>query len=91
MYTEKELEEIAILNIRNYLNRNFTDEEIKQKFDIAIKVYTQNVTQRLKRGMDNVSSIREGNQSITFKNAYGSLELDQNIKSLLPRPYIKLS
>ena len=36
-FTDEELEQMSIVAIRNYLNKDFSDQYIKKNFGIAIK------------------------------------------------------
>ena len=42
-FTDEELEQMSIVAIRNYLNKDFSDQYIKDNFGIAIKVISENV------------------------------------------------
>ena len=64
MYTDEEKEQLAINTIRNYLNKDFTDEEIKTKFGLALKRIINNFdTMTSSTG---VKSMKQGSMSVTY-------------------------
>ncbi|WP_346913761.1 hypothetical protein [Clostridium sp.] len=95
MYTDLELEQIAINSIGNYLNvigkEKWTDDYIKSNYAMAIKVIINNYKNVLEvnNGISNISSISQGGQSISFNSNSNSFISDE-VKLLLPRPFIKL-
>ncbi|WP_346879023.1 hypothetical protein [Clostridium sp. UBA7791] len=95
MYTDLELEQIAISSIRNYLNvvgkESWTDGYIKSNYAMAIKVIINNYKNVLEvsNGISNINSVSRGVQSISFNSNSNSLISDE-VKLLLPRPFIRL-
>lgn len=95
MYTDLELEQLAISSIRNYLNvvgkEKWTDDYIKSNYAIAIKVIMNNYKNILEvnNGISNINSVSQGGQSISFNSNSNALISDE-VKLLLPRPFIKL-
>lgn len=86
-YTEEELEIIAINSIRNYLNVDLTDKEIKDKYSYAFKPL-YNVIQQQANKPSGVSSVTQGSQSVTYStndNGY----ITDDIKAILPKPFIR--
>lgn len=87
--TEKEQEQCAINIIRNYLNKKtLTDDYIKTNYAIAIKLIIENLN-NTDINVNNISSITQGSQSITYNNNVDSILTDY-IKNLLPRPFIQI-
>lgn len=90
MYTPIEKEQMAIISIRRYLNKDFTDIEIKDKFALAIKVLVNNAENLMNTKAPGVTSMSQGSQSMTFKDGVEAFSITDDIKALLPRPFIKL-
>lgn len=87
--TEKEQEQYAINMIRNYLNKKtLTDDYIKTNYAIAIKLIIENLN-NTDINVNNISSITQGSQSITYNNNVDSILTDY-IKNLLPSPFIQI-
>jgi hypothetical protein len=86
-FTDEEYNQIAIINIKNYLNKSYTDIEITTNYPLAIKklVAFYQSTSNLPSG---TKSMTEGNQSITVNGEIGDIPSD--VKSLLPKPLIKM-
>ncbi|WP_346886447.1 hypothetical protein [Clostridium sp. UBA4395] len=95
MYTDLELETIAINSIKNYLNvvgkEKWTDDYIKSNYIMAIKVIIDNYKNMIEvnNGISNISSISQGGQSISFNSNSNSF-ISEEVKLLLPRPFIRL-
>ena len=80
-----EYQEMAVLIVKNYLNTLLSDEEIFNKYELAVNHIAYNIEN--KSSLDNVQSYTEGKQSITFKSGGDSnsnIYLDELAKSLLP-------
>lgn len=90
MYDPVEKEQMAIIAIRRYLNKDFTDEEIKEKFALAIKVLINNAEYLMNTKVSGVTSMSQGSQSMTFKEGIEAFTITGDVEALLPRPYIKL-
>lgn len=89
-FTEVEKEEMAINSIRNYLNKDFTDEEIIDKFELAIKRIVSNLDDILETNTSGISSITQGSQSITYDTSTEKSQISDDVKRLLPKPYIRV-
>ncbi|NFI51656.1 hypothetical protein FDA52_01450 [Clostridium botulinum] len=86
-FTPEELEQMSIVAIRNYLNKDFTDNQIKKKFGIAIKLISENMQQS--KGINkNVKSKTQGDRSITYTDEYKLITPD--IAMYLPTQYVKM-
>ena len=83
---DMDLEKAGIQAIRVYLNRDFTDEEIKQKFGYALLMIKNNIQNSMKVD-SNVVSKTQGSRSVTYRQ--GDNIITDSIKAMLPRPYIK--
>lgn len=90
MTLEEKNEARAIIAIRHYLNRNFSDEYIRTNFALAIDQIIENANKINSAKLVGVSSMREGNQSITFNSNVEAFSITDDIRSLLPPPYIKM-
>lgn len=90
MTLEEKNETRAIIAIKNYLNRNFSDDYIKKNFALAIDQIIENANKINSAKLVGVSSMREGNQSITFSNNVEAWSVTDDIRSLLPSPYIRM-
>ncbi|CAM2828461.1 hypothetical protein HAHI6034_05015 [Hathewaya histolytica] len=80
----------AINLIRNYLNKDFTDEYILENFDLAIEQLIDNAKNISNKKTTGVKSMSEGNQSITFESGAEAWTITEDIKLLLPTPYARL-
>lgn len=89
-FTEVEKEEMAINSIRNYLNKDFTEEEIRDKFELAIKRIVSNLDDILEINTSGISSITQGSQSITYDTSTEKSQISDDVKRLLPKPYIRV-
>ena len=87
-YTDEELELIAINSIRNYLNISATDEEIKSKYGYAFKTIYKAIEEQSERPVG-VSSVTQGSQSITYSSSSGCNYITEDVKALLPKPFIR--
>ncbi|NFI57417.1 hypothetical protein FDA48_13840 [Clostridium botulinum] len=86
-FTPEELEEMSIVAIRNYLNKDFTDNQIRKKFGIVIKLISENIQQS--KGINkNVKSKTQGDRSITYTDEYKLITPD--IAMYLPTQYVKM-
>lgn len=87
---DEEREEIAVQSIRNYLNKDFTNEYIKKNYRLAIKRMVHKSKQFEENKPNGLKSITEGDVSMSFENVIDTLVVDDEIKALLPQPYIKM-
>lgn len=90
MTLEEKNEAKAILVIRNYLNRNLSDEYIKKNYVLAIDQLIENTNKINSAKLVGVKSMSEGNQSISFDSNIEAWSITADVKSLLPAPYIRM-
>lgn len=84
----------AINQIRLYLNKDFSDDEITKNFNFAIEqivLDTYNY-QQSKQYKDGIVKMSEGERSIeyTSQSVNGRLIFTNEVKSMLPAPYVRL-
>lgn len=89
-YSPVEKEQLATIAIRRYLNKDFTDTEIKEQFPLAIKVLVNNADNLMNAKAPGVTSMSEGGQSMTFKDGVEAFTITDDVKALLPRPFIRM-
>lgn len=89
-FTDQEYEEIVCTAIRNYLNKELTNDYIKKSYGLAVKRMICKAKEFEEARPTGVRSITEGDTSISYDNAMDSLTVDNEIKVLLPQPYIKM-
>jgi len=77
----------AIAVIKNYLNVDWEDEYILTKYDFVIEQLIENSKMAANAS---IKSISEGNQSISYKDNSGPWTITDDIKAMLPKPYIKM-
>lgn len=77
----------AIAVIRNYLNIECDDEYILDTYDFAVDQLIQN--SKISKST-NIKSVSEGSQSITYKDNSGPWTITDDVKAMLPKPFIKL-
>ena len=80
-------EKKAISVIKNYLNVDWEDDYILSEYDFVVDQLIQN--SKTSKGAD-IKSVSEGNQSISYKAISGPWTITDDIKAMLPKPYIKL-
>ena len=86
-FTDEELEQMSIVAIRNYLNKDLSDKYIKKNFRIAIKLISENI--KKSSNLDkNIKSKTQGDRSITYNDEYKLITPD--IAMYLPAPFIKM-
>ncbi|OOP74152.1 hypothetical protein [Clostridium beijerinckii] len=81
-----EFEQEAIILIRNYLNKDtLTDDYIQANFSLAIKRLASRI-EELDDIPNGISETKKGEESIIYstKNI-----ISEDIKRLLPKPYLK--
>lgn len=87
MFTTEELEQMAIISIRNYLNKpSLTDVDIKDQFPLAIKKIVSNIGQVDKR--NGVKSVTQGARAVTYNDS--QTYITDDVRLLLPKPFIKM-
>lgn len=87
--TDEELEQIAIISIRKYLNKDFTNDEIKINYPLAIKRLIINAKSLEDKALG-IQTISENATSVTYKDGIEFGVITDDVKALLPRPYIRL-
>lgn len=90
MTLEEKNEAKAILVIRNYLNRNLSDEYIKKNYTLAIDQLIENANKINSAKLVGVKSMSEGNQSISFDSNIEAWSITTDVKALLPTPYVRM-
>lgn len=77
----------AIAVIKNYLNVEWEDSYILAEYDFVVDQIIQNSKNS---NQTNIKSMSEGNQSITYKDNSGPWTITDDIRNMLPKPYVKL-
>ena len=90
MTLEEKNEAKAILVIKNYLNRNLSDEYIKKNYALAIDQLIENANKLNSTKSVGIKSKSEGNQSITFDSDIKAWTITDDVKTLLPARYVKM-
>lgn len=90
MTLDEKNEAKAILVIRNYLNKNLSDQYIKKNYALAIDQLIENANMLNSRKLVGVKSMSEGNQSISFDSNIEAWSVTADVKALLPVPYISM-
>lgn len=90
MTLEEKNEARAIIVIRNYLNRNLSDEYIKKNYTLAVDQLIENANQINSSKLVGVKSMSEGNQSISFDSNIEAWSMTADVKALLPTPYVRM-
>lgn len=90
MNVEEKNEAKAILVIKNYLNRDLSDNYIKKNYVLAIEQLIENATKLQSIKTPGVKSMSEGNQSISFENGAEAWTMTEDVKLLLPTPYVRM-
>jgi hypothetical protein len=80
----------AILVIRNYLNKDFSDDYIKTNYALAIDQLIENATKLQSIKTPGVKSMSEGNQSVSFEDGAEAWTITADVKDFLPTPYIRM-
>ena len=81
--------DIGINAIKEYLNIDSSDEDIEVKYANALIMYLINVIEYSKN--KGVSTIKQGNKSITYTSDRKAFQLTSDVKGLLPMPRIKVT
>ena len=90
MTLDEKNEAKAIVVIRNYLNKNLSDQYIKRNYALAIDQLIENANKINSAKLIGVKSMSEGNQSISFDSNIEAWSITADVKSLLPTPYIRM-
>lgn len=90
MTLEEKNEAKAILVIKNYLNINVSDENIKKNYTLAIDQLIENANRINSIKTVGVKSMSEGNQSISFDSNVEAWSITSDVKALLPTPFVRM-
>ena len=85
-----DLEEICVQAIKEYLNRPLTDEEIREKYRIALEVMIEETQEIMRNKTLGVTQVSQGSQSMSFDSNVQAFKVNDTVKALLPKPYIKI-
>lgn len=81
----------ATTSIENYLNNDtFDNDYIQTNFSDAIIELVVNAYNIKKNTKDGIKQVQQGQRNVVFKDDTTAFEIDDTIKNLLPRPYLKL-
>ncbi|MFA6867422.1 MAG: hypothetical protein WCR54_07900 [Clostridia bacterium] len=84
----------AILVIKNYLNVNgnlkYSDDYMMTEFELAIDELVENSIGIKSIKTTGIKSKSEGTQSVTFESNIEAWTITDNVKMLLPLPFIRL-
>ena len=85
-YTDKELNEMAVLAIFNYYDGEYDKEYIQNNFKLAIKVLTNNISSSLNR-VAGANSISENGITISYKDSsnISNINFTDEVLALLPK------
>lgn len=83
--TPEEYNQMAVIYIRDYLNKDFSDDEINTNYLLAVKRLVSRL-QELDELPNGITSFKKGEESMEYstKNV-----MSDDIKRLLPRPFLK--
>ncbi|WP_346890746.1 hypothetical protein [Clostridium sp. UBA3887] len=90
MTLEEKNQAKAILVIRNYLNKNLSDDYILKNYSLAIDQLIENASKINSSKSVGVKSMSEGNQSISFDSNIEAWTITPDVKVLLPTPYVRM-
>ena len=85
-----DIEEICVQAIKEYLNRPLTDEEIREKYRVALEVMIEETQEIMRNKTLGVTQVSQGSQSMSFDSNVQAFKVNDTVKALLPKPYIKL-
>jgi hypothetical protein len=80
----------AILVIRNYLNKDLSDNYISNNYALAVDQLIENATKLQNIKTPGVKSKSEGNQSMSFEDGAEAWTITSDVKVLLPIPYVRM-
>lgn len=80
----------AILVIRNYLNKDLSDDYILSNYGLAVDQLIKNSAMLEGTKTLGVKSMSEGNQSITFETGSDAWCISPDVRALLPPPYVRM-
>ncbi|MBP3931782.1 MAG: hypothetical protein J6D47_19720 [Peptostreptococcaceae bacterium] len=85
-----DIKEICVQAIKEYLNRPLTDEEIREKYRVALEVMVEETQEIMRNKTLGVTQVSQGSQSMSFDSNVQAFKVNDTVKALLPKPYIKL-
>lgn len=84
----------AINQIRQYLNKDFSDNQVIKNFKDAVEQITHDtyVYQQSKQYKDGIAKMSEGDKTIeyTSQSVNGRVVFTNEVKAMLPVPYVRL-
>ena len=84
----------AILTIKNYLNLGpnlkYTDEYMMLNFELAIDELVESSLLVKAMKITGIKSKSDGVQSVTFADGVNAWVVTDNVKMLLPLPYVRM-
>ncbi|MCB2308828.1 hypothetical protein LGL08_20540 [Clostridium estertheticum] len=84
----------AILTIKNYLNvgtnRKYSDAYMMKSFELAIDELVESSLVIKSFKTTGIKSKSDGVQSITFENNIEAWTITDNVRALLPSPFIRM-
>lgn len=86
-FTDEQYQTMAINAIREYKNKDYEDSEIITLYPLAIQLIIQNIKNSLNVDK-NVKQMDQGSRKTIYKDNY--LYLDDAIKTLIGKPYIRM-
>lgn len=86
-FSDSDYEQMAINAIIEYKNKDYTNDEIKALYPLAISLIVENIKKSLVLDK-NVSQVTQGNRSITYNN--DNSIIDDIVKKLLGKRYLRL-
>ncbi len=87
-FTDEEYEQMAIQAIREYKNKDMRDDEIRQKYSLAIKLIIENIKNSLTVD-GNIKQKVQGPRSVTYKDGEYKI-IDDVIKNMLGTQYVRM-
>ncbi|ADL53216.1 hypothetical protein [Clostridium cellulovorans] len=85
----------AVAIIKNYLNvvnnEIWTDDYIMTNYDFVVDQIIENATNlSTVKPSTGILSLSEGGQSVTFEPGFNSWSITDDVKNMLPKPFIKM-
>lgn len=85
-FTDEQLEQMAIKSIIDYKNKDYTDDEVKKLYPLAISLIVENIKKSLVIDK-NYSQVTQGSRSVTYNNINSII--DDVVKKILGKPYLR--
>lgn len=86
-FTDEQYEQMAIKAIIDHKNKDYTDNEIKILYPLAIPIIIENIKKSLKVDR-NISQMTQGPRSVTYKDSYNII--DDNVRFIIGKSYVKM-